>query len=347
MKIQVGVADPFKRPWLEGAKDLVGLAPPESPSDTFVLRTVLQNDQNHRQQVVLAEIDGQPLPRLPDNQRPVQAQPLAEDRQEVVTVCTPKPQSPLSQPLVDGWFIASQTTRVIEDGKLGAEFHVQDSPQGYSEQVKLLQQDGEFESRQVFHCSSDPENCPQEMQRAEAQTVESILAWDAALSDRSQLLQSRYGHLKNASIFELGPFTTTVVARTLLSEENGNTYVGMDVNPVALRKQREALNSVGGYAAEHVQQIQDNFSRGAPVGDGSQDLVVAYSAFGLGDEASKAIRDLKEVHRILKPGGEFLNVGWGLEDAAPRTIAYALDHFEVAGAPGVDRGVILRKKVAE
>lgn len=343
-KVSIGGSDPLQRPYLKGAPDLVHIAPPETAQDSFELTRIYQQGPQGHPSLVACRLGDQSLPRDPTNQRPVEAAALSEDRQVVTSFVSARPKSDLTKEFGQGWFIIGQTTTVWEDDRVGLQVTVRDEGCGYSQQVQLSQPEGEFESRVSGYFPVETQVTQDELERAARETPESILARDAQMTDRVRLLESRYGHLRNANILELGPFTTTIVPRTLVKQGSGNSYLGLDANSIALERQRQTLDQLGGEVAARSRQQVSNFEKHIDCPDASQDLIVAYSSFGLGAPAPQAIASLQEVLRTLRPGGEFLTVGWDLENAAPQTIAFVLDHFEVAGSPGPGAGVILRRR---
>ncbi len=319
------------------------------PVDELVVTRRLVS-KGERSLLVGLEVNGQSLSELP---------PLDEHARALPTSLPPRSVSPVPEqpegetvirtrylPSEEGWLLSDQTALASQNGQPVVQ--VRDVRQGelWSEELRVYQSTGPEGARRPAHRMSDLERDPHaldgEVERAQGLSVADVLAWDESRGERSQLLRERYGHLKGAAILEIGPFATTYVARTLLTEDSGNRYLGVDVNATALARQREVLDSVGGPAARNSRQhVGDLFS--LPVADGSQDLLLAYASFPIGARSEDAIAGLAEVYRVLAPGGEFLCEGWPLHDVAPATLAYLTEKFEVVGAPGPGAGFILRK----
>ena len=174
-----------------------------------------------------------------------------------------------------------------------------------------------------------------------------VRAWDQNLaSTRGAFLEKRYGQRQNMSILEIGPGTTGVVARALLKANSGNVYNAMDLSPDALRLQKEVLQAdqVG---EGRIHQVTGDFTRGLPFPDASQDLVCGFSSIGTWEETAAVQSQFDEFARVLKPGGEFLMGGLGLEQASPAAIAFILDRFELIPQREESQSVslLLRKKL--
>ncbi len=318
--------------------------------DELVVTRRLVSD-GERSLLVGLEVNGQSVSELP---------PLDEHARAIPTDFPPRSVSPQPErseretvirtrylPSEEGWLLSDQTALASQNGQPVVQ--VRDVRHGelWSEDLQVYQSVGEGLRRPANRMSDlerDPRALDGEVERARRLSVADVLAWDESRGERSQLLRERYGHLKGAAILEIGPFATTCVARTLLTEDSGNRYLGVDVNATALALQREVLDSVGGPAARNSRQhVGDLFS--LPVADGSQDLLLAYASFPIGARSEDAIAGLEEVHRVLKPGGEFLCEGWPVYDVAPATLAHLTQKFELVGAPGPGKGFILRKGV--
>lgn len=312
----------------------------ERPVDELVLSQTLVQQGRHCV-LVEVEVNGQPAPALP----------LLDEHAEAHSSLPPRPVAPepaghgpetLIQsryaPGPEGWLLCDQSVTVSRDDQPVVSLRETRQGDHWHTELTLFQTTGDEEHRDPVR----PELPASEVERARNLSVEEVLSWDATRSGRVEVLQDRYGDLRGASILELGPFATTYVARALLTEENGNRYLGVDLNPAALAKQREVLDSVGGAPARRSrQEVADLFH--LPVEDGSQDLVVAYASFPIGARSQDAIAGLEEVRRALKPGGEFLCESWPLHDAAPATLAHLQERFELVGTPEPGRGFILRK----
>lgn len=182
----------------------------------------------------------------------------------------------------------------------------------------------------------------------ENKTHETVRAWDRTLKkSRGEFLEKRYGERTGLSVLEIGPGTTGVVPRALLNANNDNRYTGVDVSPDALRMQRDVLVE-DGLPAERMSQVVGDYRGKLPVSDSSQDLVLGFASIGLWDEADKVKGYFDEFARVLKPGGEMLVGGVGLEYASPVAIAGILKNFELVpqreAAQSVD--LILRRRQA-
>lgn len=177
-------------------------------------------------------------------------------------------------------------------------------------------------------------------------TPESVREWDQVLSQsRGKFLQARYGDRQNMSIVEVGPGTTGIVARSLLKSDNGNQYFGIDHSPEALEMQQSVLLE-DGFDPSRMTTFAGDATKSVPVPDASQDLVVGYASIGTWGPTEEVNSQFDEFARILKPGGELMMGGMGLEQASPPTIAHILGKFELVPKKedGQQANLILKRR---
>ena len=162
------------------------------------------------------------------------------------------------------------------------------------------------------------------------------------LAEHGGDLFERYGGGAARDVLEIGAGTTTFVAQTLVPQ--GHSYTGVDLVKTVVDKQSEILNHLGPEFSERCQSVAGDLFD-LPIEDASQDVVVAYAAFPTSSSYETTKKAFSEIHRVLRPGGEFYVKGVGLQHAAPATLAYVLENFEVVGIPAHRRGhgFILRK----
>ncbi|MBX3172557.1 MAG: class I SAM-dependent methyltransferase [Candidatus Eremiobacteraeota bacterium] len=183
-------------------------------------------------------------------------------------------------------------------------------------------------------------------QEVAAKTPEFVRHMDQAVAGtRLAFLQSRYGQRRDLNILEVGPGTTGGVPRTLLQPGNGNLYTAIDLSPEALELGKKVLAS-DGIEVERMTQMVGDASRHIPVADASQDLVLGYASISTWGSSQEVKTTFTELARILKPGGELLAAGTGLEHASPPAIAHILSLFELVPErePGQCVDYILRRR---
>lgn len=121
------------------------------------------------------------------------------------------------------------------------------------------------------------------------------------------MLKSRYAGRTNLVAVELGPGYSPVVPETL--KDNLRTYIAVDRWGLVLEKQRELVAEGGGINCRFHSLVGD--TRQLPLPSESCDLAIAscHNPVYERDEAER-VRMLTEVHRVLKPGGEFVIFPW-------------------------------------
>jgi hypothetical protein len=123
------------------------------------------------------------------------------------------------------------------------------------------------------------------------------------------ILAKRYGQTEGNVAVELGPATSTDLARSLQGGSGKNLYFGMDISKPLLDRARELTNEPGYEIADAYQVYGDTYRM--PFNDDVADVVCVschppfYSA-----ESADQIKALAEVKRVLKPGGEFALFPW-------------------------------------
>lgn len=158
------------------------------------------------------------------------------------------------------------------------------------------------------------------------------------------MLQARYSHTQGMTVAELGPSTSTTVAETLAN--GSNRYIGVDLSEPLAEKQIEFL--VAGGAEQFFNVKGDTYA--LPLQSNSCDLILTscHPPF-----VSSTVDDRKlaldEVHRSLKPGGEFLLFPYNENTQPPEFQAYLQERFELVDrrlSPlGDDRfAVVLQKR---
>ncbi len=333
--------------YLEGAKDLVKVAPPTSAADCLRL-TETYSAGAHGFSLSRALVDGISLPREPLNQRAVELAKSPDPAGPIKTRATLFQANPgFANQLesMPGWYLAGQSTSLSISGHEVAQEEVKVSPAGFVEQFKLLQSPN--------YAPEPPSNAHQDsaavkqydIDMVKAMSVDQCLDRDKCMLPlRAPELQARYGAQKDMKILEIGPMFTTVVAQALLKPDNGNQYTCVERNPVAVEKQNDSFARLG---LEHRVQQHLGDSHQLPVGDGTQDLVLGYASLPIDSPSNEALPVFREINRVLKPGGELLASGYPLIDAAPLTIGYLLKHSDVVSTPDPGIGFTLRKKAAE
>ncbi len=158
------------------------------------------------------------------------------------------------------------------------------------------------------------------------------------------MLQARYTHTQGLTVAELGPSTSTTVAETLA--HGSNRYIGVDLSEPLAEKQIEFL--VAGGAEQFFNVKGDTYA--LPLQSNSCDLILTscHPPF-----VSSTVEDRKlaldEVHRSLKPGGEFLLFPYNEKTQPPEFQAYLADRFAIVerrlSPLGSDRyAVVLQKR---
>lgn len=146
------------------------------------------------------------------------------------------------------------------------------------------------------------------------------------------LLERRYGHQQGMAVAELGPATSTVVARTL--EGRASQYFALDQSMPGLERNRDLLNEDGYFVAGAVQVNGDSYA--SPFKDGCLDLVFTscHPPFYSGGPAER-MEAFHEVARVLKPGGEFVLFPWEKQrHDDPQVMAFVNQRFEVVERAG-------------
>ena len=158
------------------------------------------------------------------------------------------------------------------------------------------------------------------------------------------MLQARYAHRQGMTAAELGPSTSTTVAETFA--HGSNRYVGVDLSEPLAEKQMEFLLADGASQFFHVKG--DTYA--LPLRSESCDLVLTscHPPF-----VSSSLEDRKlaldEVHRSLKPGGEFVLFPYSEKSQPAEFQAHLADRFELVekrlSPLGHDRyAVVLQKR---
>lgn len=271
--------------------------------------------QRHYQVYERVQADGQPI-EMTGPQTPVPADALYLVEKSTVQYCGNSPAVLFQERFLDG-------------------------PDDF--QVKLFAGAAQGERARYIRPHEDNHESRAELAAEVAQkSPATVRAWDESLArTRGAFLRDRYGDRKEMSILEIGPGTTGVVPRALLG--NGNQYHGIDLSPEALALQQQVLTEDGfGPIAQSV----GDFTQGLPVADNSQDLVCGFASIPTWESTSEVKAQFDEFYRVLKPGGEFLMGGLGLEQASPAAIAHILDRFELIPQRETGQSVdlLLRKR---
>ena len=251
-------------------------------------------------------------------------------------------------------FIASSKRTQVRDGKFATQSHNELTDRGWMTTMKVFAEANREDNREtrnnyrVENLLADPDReklLKEEEEQLKLLTPEIQLEYDRGrYSHIGYLLEDRYGDRKNLDILEIGPYTTTMVPRTILKEGSGNQYTGLDVSEAGLRKQREVLDYAGGYAAENSRQVVGDLYH-IPRDDNSTDLIVSLGgSFPFYSRESDAKEAINEISRVLKPEGEFvLNTGI-LEVAMPGTIAHIMKNFDITASADGGETIIFKKK---
>lgn len=186
-------------------------------------------------------------------------------------------------------------------------------------------------------------------QQAAHKTLDSYRMEDLLASDDKKLakygsdLKQRYGDIEGLKVLDVGPNCYPFVARALHNPGTSSSYLGVDVSEAGMEKLNQAIQHLGGDLAKSSKAIQGDLFA-LPVQDQSQDVVTAFAMFPVNAATEDAVDAFQEVNRVLKPGGELYVHGFGLSRAAPATVAYVLENWEIAGTPkSTSEGFILRK----
>jgi SAM-dependent methyltransferase len=158
------------------------------------------------------------------------------------------------------------------------------------------------------------------------------------------MLAARYTHTQNLTVAELGASTSTTVAETLA--HGSNRYIGVDLSEPLAEKQIEYLTADGTQNFWNVKG--DTYA--LPLQNDSCDLILTscHPPF-----VSSSVDDRKlaldEVHRALKPGGEFLLFPYNDKRQPAEFQAHLAEHFQIVDKQlsplGDDRyAVILQKR---
>jgi|JI10StandDraft_1071094.scaffolds.fasta_scaffold961075_1 ubiquinone/menaquinone biosynthesis C-methylase UbiE len=158
------------------------------------------------------------------------------------------------------------------------------------------------------------------------------------------MLQARYTHTQDLTVAELGASTSTTVAETLA--HGSNRYIGVDLSEPLAEKQIDFLTNDDTQNFWNVQG--DTYA--LPLHSDSCDLILTscHPPF-----VSSSLEDRKlaldEVHRALKPGGEFLLFPYSHEKQPAEFQAHLAERFEIVDKQlsplGGDRyAVILQKR---
>jgi SAM-dependent methyltransferase len=168
-----------------------------------------------------------------------------------------------------------------------------------------------------FHASNLAESSNEQL-RNEDQELKRFVA---------PILAQRYGHTEGNVAVELGPATSTDLARSLQGGSGKNLYFGMDISKPLLDKARELTNEPGYKIADAYQVYGDTYRM--PFQDDVADVVCVscHPPFFSADSADK-IRALAEVQRVLKPGGEFALFPWDA-NRDPEAHKFLTAQFEV------------------
>lgn len=140
------------------------------------------------------------------------------------------------------------------------------------------------------------------------------------------ILQKRYGTAQEQVAIELGPADNTDLAGIL--GQGDNLFFGMDLSKPLLEKNRELVNEPGYYIPEAYQVQGDTYKM--PFNDDVADVICVscHPPFVSSTPADK-MTALGEVHRVLKPGGEFVLFPWKDSRQEPEVEAFLHDKFEV------------------
>ncbi|MFN8608490.1 MAG: class I SAM-dependent methyltransferase [Vulcanimicrobiota bacterium] len=158
------------------------------------------------------------------------------------------------------------------------------------------------------------------------------------------MLLARYRHQQGLTVAELGPSTSTTVAESLAN--GSNRYIGVDLSEPLAEKQIEFLLADGVQAFYNVKG--DTYA--LPLKSESCDLILTscHPPF-----VSSSLDDRKlaldEIHRALKPGGEFLLFPYDQRKQPAEFQAYLAERFELVeqrlSPLGHDRqAVVLQKR---
>lgn len=163
----------------------------------------------------------------------------------------------------------------------------------------------------------------------------------------SPLLERRYGERQGLTIAELGPATSTSVARTL--SDSSHRYVAVEMSEPYLEKQLEFLVSDTHSRCFGVQGDTYNL----PLRPGQTDLVVVscHPPF-ISSNLPDRLEAFGEVHQALKPGGELVLFPFDATKQPAEVMSYLEKHFEVvdqAPSPLAEGrvAVVFRKRAPE
>lgn len=186
-------------------------------------------------------------------------------------------------------------------------------------------------------------------QKSAQRTMGSYPIKDLLASDDEKLakcgadLKQRYGDIEGLKVLDVGPNCYPFVARALHNPGKSTSYLGVDVSEAGTEKLNQAIEHLGGDLAKSSKAVQGDLFA-LPVKDETQDVVTAFAMFPVSAPTEDAVDAFQEVNRVLKPGGEFYVHGFGLSRAAPATVAYVLENWEIVGTPkSTSEGFILRK----
>lgn len=149
------------------------------------------------------------------------------------------------------------------------------------------------------------------------------------------ILARRYGSEQNQVAVELGPADNTDLAGVL--GQGNNLYFGMDLSKPLLEKNRELVNEPGYYIPEAYQVHGDTYQMPFRAGVADVVAVSCHPPF-VSATADDQLTALSEVHRVLKPGGEFVLFPWREDRHDPRVNEFLSRNFELVESHSSHQG---------
>ncbi len=160
-------------------------------------------------------------------------------------------------------------------------------------------------------------------------------------------LAERYGEQKDLKVIELGASTSPAVATTL--QKNFSHYFGLDASQPLLERNRDLITEPGFEVSRAYPVLGNTYNM--PFTDDVADVVFTscHPPF-VSSSPGDMIQAFAEVHRVLKPGGEFLLFPSYPGEFEPAVNDWVENHFEVVATEARssrDRQVVIYRKTAE